>query len=128
VERVKLSDIPGIGPKTEQKLIAYFGSEKEVLKALERQAVGLISEALGSYKKALRLVQNYVALSYGVEVEEVFGTHVASEIFKKYLETIADLAASRPARERISIVFPLPARGATYITKKLEELKEAFKI
>lgn len=128
MKRVKLSDIPGIGPKTEQKLIAYFGSEKEVLKALERQAVGLISEVLGSYKKALRLVQNYIALSYGVEVEEVFGTHAVSEIFKKYLETIADLAASRPARERISIVFPLPARAATYIAKKLEELKEAFKI
>lgn len=128
MKKVRLSDIPGIGPKTEQKLIVYFGSEEEALKALEKQAIGLISEALGSYKKALRLVQNYIALSYGVEVGEVFGTRIVSEIFKKYLETIADLAVSRPARERISTIFPLPARAATYIIKKLEELKEAFRV
>jgi len=128
VKRVRLSDIPGVGPKTEQKLIVYFGSEEEALKALEKQAIGLISEALGSYKKALRLVQNYIAFSHGVEVEEVFGTRIVSEIFRKYLETIADLAVSRPARERISTIFPLPARAATYIIKKLEELKEAFRI
>jgi len=128
VEKVRLSDIPGIGAKTEQKLIAYFGSEEEALKALEKQAISLISEAVGSYKKALRLVQNYIAFSHGVEVEEVFGTRTVFEIFKKYLETIVGLAASRPAREKISTIFPLPARAATYIIKKLEELKEAFKV
>ncbi|HIP85377.1 MAG TPA: endonuclease MutS2, partial [Pyrodictium sp.] len=88
MEKVRLSDIPGIGAKTEQKLIAYFGSEEEALKALEKQAISLISEAVGSYKKALRLVQNYIAFSHGVEVEEVFGTRTVFEIFKKYLETI----------------------------------------
>tara|TARA_Y100001978_G_scaffold91520_1_gene82022 strand:+ start:375 stop:2105 length:1731 start_codon:yes stop_codon:yes gene_type:complete len=37
-----LDNIPGIGPKTIQKLIAHFGSVKRVLKADERELINLV--------------------------------------------------------------------------------------
>jgi len=37
-----LDNIPGVGPKTIQKLISHFGSVKSVLKADERELINLV--------------------------------------------------------------------------------------
>ena len=40
--RTSLDNIPGIGPKTIQKLIAHFGSVKRVLGADEKELISLV--------------------------------------------------------------------------------------
>ena len=47
-----LDDIPGIGPKTIQKLVAHFGSIKRVLEADEKDLIKLVGE------KKTKLVRN----------------------------------------------------------------------
>ena len=39
-----LDNIPGIGPKTIQKLISHFGSVKRILQAEEQELVGLVGK------------------------------------------------------------------------------------
>ena len=49
-----LDDIPGIGPKTIQKLVAHFGSVKRVLEADEKDLINLVGE------KKTKLLRNKV--------------------------------------------------------------------
>jgi len=108
----RLSAIPGIGEKTARKLAEELGGEDSALKALLEADVPRIAAAVGSERKALRLIRAARASLEGYRPDEVLGTSDAADIYNKALGYVASFAASKPARLLILSRSPAPSHIA----------------
>ena len=109
---LKLTALPGVGEKLAAQLIGHFGSEEQALRALLEARVEEVAEAVGSRRRALRLIQAARAAEKGYSPGEVFGTQEARKLFENLIGFLASLASSRPARDELLNLAPAPSRAA----------------
>ena len=106
---LQLTRLPGVGPRIAERLVAFFGSEEEALAAIEGGQADRVAEALGSYRKAVKLIRAYNAAVAGYDPEEFLATGEARDLYAEIIEIISALAYSRPARMRLETLTPVPA-------------------
>jgi DNA mismatch repair protein MutS2 len=110
-EQLSLTAIPGIGERLAETLRQALGGEEEALKALLEGDMPRLAEALGSERRALRLIRSARAAAAGYSADEVAATQDAAEILARSLEAIASYASSKPARAEILAATPAPSHA-----------------
>jgi hypothetical protein len=108
---LKLQDIPGVGAKLSEKLIAHYGGEGAALKALlEGDVAGLAGMRGMSLRQATALVQRAKGAVYGVSPSDFLSTEEAVRIYESLMEMLVGSAHTDYARMKLSTFFPSSSR------------------
>jgi DNA mismatch repair protein MutS2 len=119
---VKLRDIRGIGPSVEEKLLAYFGSEKIVLNALRSSHIAEISSIDGIGERfALSLCRNLHHQETGEDIQDFLKTEDSILLYNRIIDLIAKFGNTFYARSKLYLYFPLPITAIAKIRKRQEQ-------
>ncbi len=119
---VSLTSVPGVGARTAGRLVAFFGSESEALRALAWCRVSLVEEAVGR-AAAVRMVHGLYRLAYGSWPRDVAASDEAWELFLAARRVVEERAVTRPGRDVISCYLPSPSPGSS---ERRSELLRAY--
>ena len=108
---LRLVDVPGIGEKLAQSLRSSLGGEAAALSALLDARLPEVAAAVGSERRALRLIRAARAALHGYNPDEVAATPDAAEIMQASIETVASYAASKPGKVEILASSPAPSHS-----------------
>lgn len=104
---LKLQDIPGVGAKLSERLVAYYKDEEAALEALlEGDVAGLMGMRGMSLRQATALVQRAKGAIYGVSPSDFLATEEAVRIYESLIEMLAGSAHTERARMKLSTFFP----------------------
>jgi len=117
--KVSLSAIPGIGTRTISQLTQKLG-EKRALEALLQARLPEVASAVGSEKRALRLIKAARASLLGYTPDEVFGTEDAAALYALSISYVASYASSEPARVLILTRSPAPSFKALRLVEETQ--------
>ena len=110
-----LENIPGIGKKIRDKILAFYTSQDEALCAIRKS---LISNVPGiSYKQALKYAQVCFELEEQVKVEDVIKTPDANTIFIQLQNFIVKFFRTDYSKTKLNLYFPLPPQKMDIIIK-----------
>lgn len=108
---MKLKDIPGVGAKLNEKLVAYYGDEDAALESiLKGDVAGLLGMRGMSQRQATTLVQRARGAKYGVSPSDFLATEEAVRIYESLMELLARSAHTDYARQKLGIFFPTSCR------------------
>lgn len=126
--QLRLRDIPGVGERVYEKLVGYFGSEEEALRALLQGRVASIAEALSSTRRAVRLVQLARGALAGYDPGEVIGSPDTPELFEAATKLFIESVASEPGKDLVATLAPVPGRFETEVkavSRRMRRLVDA---
>jgi len=104
---LKLQDIPGVGAKLSERLIAHYKDEDVALEALlEGDVAGLMGVKGMSLRQATSLVQRAKGGVWGVSPSDFLTTEEAVRIYESLMEMLAGSAHTDYARMKLSTFFP----------------------
>ncbi|MDM7933934.1 MAG: DNA mismatch repair protein MutS [Methanothrix sp.] len=124
---MKLTDLPGVGPRTSERLREHYGGEERALEAiLQADLVGL-SKVLGE-RQAILLVQNARGMRYGASPDLFLATDEALRVYRMLISRLVSYAHTDYARYRISALFPssspeLLAENQSYTRDAIERAR-----
>jgi DNA mismatch repair protein MutS2 len=122
----RISQIPGVGEKLAEKLIATFDSEAAAIQAIVNAQVATLAGIPGVGKrKALSIVQEAYSIREGIDVYEVLKTDDAKELYHNVLEIIQSYARSIFAKDKLSLYYPLPSSKIDTIRRRLDWFSQA---
>ncbi len=128
-ELERLDQIPGIGPRLVQKLVAVFGSEEAALDIISNAQVATLAGIPGvGKKKALDLVQEAYTIREGISAFEVLKTEDIREIYFQILTIIQSYANSLFAKDKLTLYYPLPSSKADVINQRLLWFQQATEL
>ncbi|MFX1563965.1 MAG: helix-hairpin-helix domain-containing protein, partial [Promethearchaeota archaeon] len=121
-----LGQIPGVGEKLAEKLIATFGSEETAIEIIVNAQVATLASIPGVGKrKALSIVQDAYTIREGISVYEVLKTEDAISLYNRVLEIIQSYAHSMFAKDKLSLYYPLPSSKIEVIKGRLDWFSQA---
>ena len=104
----KLSEIPGIGPTVERKLIEHFGSEKEALWAISNADLARITAIPGiGQRLAITIIRKTQEIQEGIRVEDVLRTEDGIEMLDSIINIIRGYTNTEYAKNKLTLYFPL---------------------
>jgi len=106
---LRLVDLPGVGPRSRERLIEHYGDEEKALQAVQAGDVPGLCRVL-SERQALQLVQYARAQEYNVSNEEFLATDEAERIYSLLISRLAGFAHTEYARLKIGTLFPSSSR------------------
>ena len=125
----RLQEIPRVGEKLADRLIAHFGSEDKAINAIIDGDIAEIARIDGVGQKfAVKIVQE---ASIGEEDEaalEFLKTNEAKELYNKLLNLIKTFAPSNYSKEKVGIYFPYPATYKNNIERNRETITPYIEI
>jgi DNA mismatch repair protein MutS2 len=108
---LKLKDIPGVGAKLAERLVAHYGNEEEALESLLKGDVaGLMGIKGMSQRQAAALVQRARGAEFGVSPADFLATDEAVRIYESLMELLAKSAHTEYAKQKLSTFFPSSCR------------------
>jgi DNA mismatch repair protein MutS2 len=108
---LKLKDIPGVGAKLNEKLVAHYGDEEKALEALLKGDVaGLLGMRGMSQRQATALVQRARGAKYDVSPTDFLATDEAVRIYESLMELLEMSAHTDYAKQKIGTFFPSSCR------------------
>ncbi len=125
MQPLRLRSIPGVGEKLATQLEAALGGEDRALQALLDAELPPVEQALGSRRRALRVIRAARAASQGYSPNEVAATSDAAQLLRESLEAVARHAGSEPARVYIETLSPAPSGRASAVAEALAPLRSA---
>jgi len=119
---LKLKDIPGVGVKVNERLVAHFGDEDAALEAiLKGDVAGLLGMRGMSQRQATALVQRARGAKYGVSPSDFLATDEAVRIYESLMELLARSAHTDYARQKLGTFFPSSCREMIEENRKFAE-------
>jgi len=110
-ESLKLKDVPGVGAKLNERLLAHYGDEDAALEALLKGDVaGLLKMRGMSERQATALVQRAIGANWGVSPADFLATDEAVRIYQSLMELLSRSAHTEYARQKLSCLFPCSCR------------------
>jgi len=104
---LKLKDIPGVGARLEEKLVAHYGDECRALDAfLAGDVAGLLAVKGMSQRQAVNLVQRALGMKYGVSPSDFLATDEAVRIYEALMEKVTIFSHTEYARLKMGTLFP----------------------
>ncbi len=119
-----LTEIRGVGEKAAEKLVEYYGSEKEALSSLnklELERLFPIDEI--PRMKLIEIARDVYARKNGFEYADVLKTQEARDIYSAMMEHLKELARTEYARLRLTLLYP--TKDEAEIKRRLEHTKKA---
>lgn len=114
-----LYDIPGIGEKTYNRLLHFFGDEESILNCLESKDLFELSKVPGiSPKKALDIIRFYHLRKKGKSFQQILRTSSSEMMHEKIITTIVSYATSHTVKNQLRLLYP------TTDIKEIEERKK----
>ncbi|MHA2246505.1 MAG: MutS-related protein [Candidatus Hodarchaeales archaeon] len=124
-----LLDIRGIGPSVEEKLKAYFGSEKNALTALRESRIAEISSIEGIGEKfALSLCRSLHFQETNEQLQNFLKTEDAILLYNRTTDIISKLANTVYSRSKLYLFFPLPISALKKIRERQKTTQRAQKL
>ncbi|MHA1888176.1 MAG: hypothetical protein ACTSX0_09120, partial [Promethearchaeota archaeon] len=124
IKTFDLAHFPGIGQKTKEKLLSYYGSEESALHAIKN---GFIGCAPGfTFKQALRFSQTYFELKEGVSLSDVIKTPDLLEIFQQIKQIIAQYTQTEYSKQKLHYFIPLPSTKIHLIQERHQYFDRAI--
>ncbi|MCF2140852.1 MAG: hypothetical protein K9W44_12420 [Candidatus Lokiarchaeota archaeon] len=121
---IDLAHFPGIGQKTMEKLLIYYGSDEKALDAIKK---GFIGCAPGfTFKQALRFSQTYFELTEKLSVSDVIRTPDMLEIFHQIQALISKYMKTEYSKQKLHFYFPLPSSKIQLIKKRQKYFRNAI--
>ncbi len=117
----KLTLIPGVGARVASRLISFFGSEAEALRAISYCRISLLEEAVGK-PTAVRLVHGVYRLAYGRWPRDVAGSDEAWSLFQAVRSVYEESTLTSPGRDILSCYLPAPPSGLRDAIDRMELL------
>jgi hypothetical protein len=117
---LKLEEIPGVGSRTKDRLLAHFGSEKSALEAISRGDVAGLARAT-TERQALHMVQLSRAAHYGVDPGQFLATEEAWRICEDLKRKLAGYAHTEYARLKIGTLFPSSCQDLIEENRRLSQ-------
>lgn len=125
MQPLRLRSIPGVGEKLAAQLQAALGGEEKAVQTLLAAELPQVERALGSRRRALRVIRAARAASHGYSPDEVPATSDAAQLLRESLEAVARHAGSEPGRVYIETLSPAPSRRAAAVAEALAPLRSA---
>ncbi|MEM1658555.1 MAG: hypothetical protein QXX87_03420 [Candidatus Jordarchaeales archaeon] len=126
MEKLRLDDIEGVGEKIKGRLIEFFGSEDEAVKAILEGRVVEISSIPGvGLGKAYNIVRSAWELVDGVKWDSVLRTDGAKKIYEDMLKIIQSYALTEYAKQKLRLFWPYPASKIGKVMERLDVFSEA---
>ena len=123
----QIRDIPGIGEKTAQRLIEYFGSETAAMDIFSRHDIAAVAAIPGiGEKNAIGLVQAFIFKDENISPDDFLKTREAWRVYKKLLDTIKSYTNTNYAKDKINIYFPMPSSKRDRILSVMNEVTSAI--
>ncbi len=123
----RLSEIPGVGAKTAEKLIEYFGGEEEALRAIMQCRLRLLVEAVGA-AAATRILHGYHRARWGRWPREVAATEDAWRLYTGARTLIEKRVASKAGVDVLSCMLPLPSSAVEEVWRRQSLVREAGRV
>ncbi len=102
-----LYDIPGIGEKTYNRLLYFFGDEASILECLESKDLFELSKVPGiSPKKALDIIRFYNLKKQGKSFQPILRTFFSEAMHEKIISTIVSYATSYLVKNQLRLLYP----------------------
>lgn len=121
--KLTLENIPGIGKKIRDKILAFYPSQEEAICAIR---AGLINNIPGiSYKQALKYAQVCFELEENIKVEDIIRTPDAITIFTQLQNFIVKFFRTDYSKTKLNLYFPLPPQKMEIIIKNQNYFKKA---
>lgn len=102
---MKLTNLPGVGSRTRERLIEHYGSEGDALDAISRGDVAGLVHVV-SERQALALAQWAIGTKYGQKPGDFLATDEAASIYQSIISRIAGYAHTDYARLKVGTLFP----------------------
>ncbi len=119
---MKLKDVPGIGAKLNERLIAHYGDEGAAMEALLKGDVaGLLKMRGLSERQATALVQRARSTNWGVSPADFLATDEAVRIYQSLMELLSRSAHTEYARQKLSCLFPSSSREMVEENRRFAE-------
>ncbi|MEM3465162.1 MAG: AAA family ATPase [Candidatus Jordarchaeales archaeon] len=129
MEKLRLSDIEGVGEKIRSRLIEFFGSEEEAVRAILEGRVSEVASAPGvGLGKAYSIVRSAWELVEGVKWDSVLKTEGVKRIYEDLLKLIQEYAQTEYAKNKLRLFWPYPASKIEKVMGRLEIFSEAKRV
>jgi len=124
---MKIRDIRGIGPSVAEKLIAAFGSEESVLKALRESRIAEVSSIEGIGERfSLTLCRNLHFQETGERVQNFLKTEEGIHLYDRIAKFVSQFANTSYSRSKLYLHFPLPISALTKIKDRQRMTQKAI--
>lgn len=122
-----LREIRGIGPSVAEKLIAAFGSEKSVLKALRESRIAEISSIEGIGERfSLTLCRNLHYQETGEKIQNFLKTEESIHLYDRIARIISQFSNTSYSRSKLYLHFPLPISAFNKIKDRQRMTQKAL--
>jgi len=113
---IKLAEIPGIGKKIQERLIEFYLNEENALNAIKIGAAGCVPGI--SYKKSLKLSQNYFQIHENIVKEDILVTQDIRDIYSNIIDIISDYTHTDYSKLKLQLYFPLPSSKISLLKER----------
>ncbi len=108
---MKLKDIPGVGAKLSDRLVAHYGDEEKALEALlAGDVAGLLQMRGMSLRQAAALAQRARGAKCGISPADFLATEEAVRIYESLMGELARSVHTEYAKQKLSTLFPSSCR------------------
>lgn len=108
---MKLKDIPGVGAKLSDRLVAHYGDEEKALEALlAGDVAGLLQMGGMSLRQAAALAQRARGAKCGISPADFLATEEAVRIYESLMGELARSVHTEYAKQKLSTLFPSSCR------------------
>ncbi|MBS7288723.1 MAG: hypothetical protein KIH01_08300, partial [Candidatus Freyarchaeota archaeon] len=129
MKKLRLSDIEGVGEKIRGRLMEFFGSEEEAVRAiLEGRVVEIASVPGVGLGKAYSIVRSAWELVEGVKWDSVLKTDGVKRIYEDLLRLVQEQAQTEYAKHKLRLFWPYPASKIGRVMERLEVFSEAKRV
>lgn len=124
---VRLTEIKGVGPSVTEKLINYFSTEENVLKAIREFDLSSITAVEGiSERIAARIIRQAHCQEWDLDPRAFLRTKDARNLYTEVLEEISSHGNTSYSRAKLQLLFPLPVTEIDRILKQQECSEQAL--
>jgi len=122
-----LVSLPGVGRKTYQRLVEFFGSEERVLDVVRSLDLSSLLEVPGfSDKKAINFFRRaFFSLS---GCSDVLKTRDAVRVYERLIHLVSEFVVTQRGKTLLWGFFPLPPAGVEHIHRRHEKLSRMVSI
>lgn len=119
-------NISGIGLKIAEKLIEHFGTEDLAIDAIVNSNITEISSIRGiGMRKAIKIVSTFLETKTGVKKEDILKSPDIVRIHDQILLLLKSHAQTDYAKDKFSLLYPLPSKFQSEIQARLDYFGEA---
>jgi dsDNA-specific endonuclease/ATPase MutS2 len=125
-DHISLTDLPGVGVKTAERIINHYGSEEFALQAIEDADLAGLCQIEGIGERfALGLIHNLSARRLGASIHDVLATQDSIDIYNRLISMLGQYAMTSFTRNQLLLYYPLSKKFRSEIDRRVNFFSQA---